>query len=248
MPQIGPSPLESFQIGSQLRGPSALGQFAMSLTQHILQQSQVRQEARIKGEEDIRTQKTLLPMKTAAAKELIQAKSQMQPFKSLSGEGSTKLSLATAGEKAAQNAKALLFPQGGAESFQRGLSSGASNPFIRSIGWPGVDKGQAQRVYSNLKRAYKAQLRLESGAAITDKELDDQAEQYTSNFFADKDAAFENLEALEGMLRSVRTTMDPSGMYSGMVTPSDYREPQESELMLDASGLPAGSTVMEYLD
>ena len=249
MQQIGPSPLEAFQIGSQLRGPSALGQFAMGLTQHILQQSQVRQEARIKGDEDIRTQKTLLPMKTAAAKELIQEKGKVQPFRPLSGEGASKFALAREGAKGAKAARDLIYPEGTVSSYNTSLVNAAKSPIGRYAGWPGkVNKGQAQDLWNKVYQAQWNKLRIESGAAIKDDEITDMAKRFTADFFSDPQAYANQLDTLETFHNVVRRTMDPTGAYEGLVNPSDFQQPQEAGLQLDESGLPVGGTIMEWLD
>ena len=247
--QIGPSPLEAFQIGTQLRGPSALGQVAMALTQRAMQMSQFREEARFKGEEEFKLQERLLPLKTEAARSLIQEKAKAQPFKPLSGEGAAKFTLASVGEKAAETVSSILFPGGTAEAYRGGLASAAANPILRTFGVPGKStKGEAQRVYNNLKRAYKNKLRIESGAAIPEQELEREAEENVANFLSDPEAAFENLNVLKTFLGGVRATMDPSGAYGGLVNPTDFQQPTESGLQLGPDGLPLDAEVLGYLD
>ena len=257
MVQIGPSPLEAFQIGTQLRGPSAMGQMAMGLTQHLMSQMTLRQEARIKGEEEFKLQERLIPLKTEAARSLIQekAKTASKFPKPLSAEGASKFALARAGERATQGARNVLFPGGTAESFRADISQAAKNPLARAWGgWvqglPKVSKKDAQLAYDRIKQAYKSQIRIESGAAIPEPEVEREAQDRTSNLFADPEAAFEKLDTLETLLRGIRTTMDPTGAYSGLITPADY-QPEESEsgLMLDPeTGWPQGGELLEYLD
>ena len=64
MPQLGPSALEAFQIGTSLRGPSALGQFAMALTERLNKMSELRMAGRIEGEEKLRVAKPLAQIET----------------------------------------------------------------------------------------------------------------------------------------------------------------------------------------
>lgn len=66
MPSIGPSPLEAFQIGQQLRGPSALGQFAMAMTKRAIDLNMVREEAKAKAQAEIETAGPIAEAKAAA--------------------------------------------------------------------------------------------------------------------------------------------------------------------------------------
>lgn len=84
IPQIGPSPLEAFQIGQQSRGgPSALGQFAMLMTQRAMQMSAIREEARAKAGAE-----------AEFAPQIAKAKADASPFaalirKSIEGSGAS---------------------------------------------------------------------------------------------------------------------------------------------------------------
>ena len=248
IPQIGPSPLEAFQIGSQLRGPTALGQFAQGLTKHLMSQMELRQQARIKGEEEFKLQERLIPLKTKGAVEVARARSAAQPFKPLSSEGSGRFALARMGAQEARRAEQFLFPGGTPESFQRGLATGATNPIARAWGLGFGKPEDLQGTYHSVYNAYYNKIRIESGAAVPDKEIERQAKISTANFFSAPREAQRQLTILREFHDTVQKTMDPTGAYGGLVNPTDFAQPTEQGLLLDESGLPQGGSVLEWLD
>ena len=190
---------------------------------------QARAEVGLKSQADIQTQQALLPMKEASATRLMQKKAELFPPqpRALSGDTAGRLSLASQGEKFAKRAKGLLFPSGEATSFNRALMGAARNPVGRTF------SGEAQDVEFYVKRAIDAQLRSETGAAVSPGELDRLTAAFMANAFADPTSAFTRLDELEFGLRGVRQSIDPSGQYSQR--PSSPFEPSSSEE--DVSGL-----------
>mgnify|MGYP001602945113 CR=1 FL=1 len=204
-------PFAAFQIGAQLgQGQSTLGHMVRT----IVGQFGAQQEAQRKIQTEVQTQKALIPFRTGAAKELLQEKARLFPPqpKSLSGETAGKLSLASQGTTYASRAKSLLFPTGTPDSFNRGLIARMQSPF--GIGM--VGSGEAQSLEFNLKRAIDAQLRSETGAAVSPGELDRLTKAFIANSFANPVAAFERLEGLESGLGQTSNFIDPTGRYRKM--------------------------------
>src|SRR3990167_5120760 len=164
----------AFEIGRQVAGTSPLAEFAKTLTGRAQELGLIREKAQIESAEKLRMAGPIAGAEAAAKfpyqEKLLQTKAANQPIKSLSGEGSGKLALARVGESSVQAARGLLFPSGTPESFRKDLATWSTNPISRATGWGGPKK-DLQRVYSNLKRAYLAKIRIESGAAIPQSEI-----------------------------------------------------------------------------
>lgn len=148
--QLGPSPLEAFQVGSQLRGPTALGQFAQGLTQRLLSLSEKRQGLRMETDEKIRAAGPIAEAEARAKAKypdpwtkmagdmmeggqgnqgnkdyFVDSFSSAGPtFKSVSGiasESAGRYSMFDEGSRQAPRARKALFPTGRPESLRRDL-------------------------------------------------------------------------------------------------------------------------------
>ena len=76
MAQLGPSPLEAFQIGQNLNGPSAMGTFAMQLTKQIQEMGLVHAKAQAESDVAIAQKKSLGPFDVAQAGKVAKAEAQ----------------------------------------------------------------------------------------------------------------------------------------------------------------------------
>lgn len=205
--------MSGFQAGQQLgEGQSAFGVIVKQLTAR----ANAIMEQQMKSQAELQTQKALIPLKAASAKELLQEKAQLFPPqpKNLSGDTAGRLSLASQGQGQAATAKRLLFPSGTPESFNRGLVARMHSPF--GIGM--IGNQESQSLEFNLKRALDAQLRSETGAAVSPGELDRLTKEFIANAVANPRAAFERITSLESGLRKTSSFIDPTGHYRRGVT------------------------------
>ena len=231
-------PFAAFQIGAQLgQGQSTLGHMVRT----IVGQFGAQQEAQRKIQTEVQTQKALIPFRTGAAKELLQEKARLFPPqpKALAGDTAGRLSLSSQGEKFAQRAKGLLFPSGTPESFDNTLMGLARSRIGRTF------SGKAQEVEFYVKRAIDAQLRSETGAAVSPGELDRLTESFMANAFADPQAAFIRLDELETGLRMTRTSIDPTGQYARLGQQSPFEQSGEDLNSVSDEDILRGAGLME---
>lgn len=253
--QYAINPLQAFQTGASLRGPSALGQMAMTLTQSLMRMQEARQTSRFETEEKIRSagpiaeaeaeakakaQRKYPPALPTGAGDMFLSGASVGPegttttFKTLAGlsaEGGGRFGLVTSGLRQIGQAKRILFPSGGPESMRRDLLGRIQTaPFGGSLG-----SKDAQDLEFLVSRAIEAQLRSESGAAVPEQEVKRATRNFFANVAAHPESALLRFTELERTLQSSQAASDPSGHLAAAVNR------RITAFQLDARGLPEGA-------
>ena len=254
-----------------------MGQMAMGLTQHLMSQMTLRQEARLETEEKIRAAGPIAEAEAAAkakydpwtkmVSSMVERQGQggqgdfyvdtvspsgptLKQVSGLASESAGRYSMFDEGQRQAQRARSTLFPNNDTTQFNRGLITRLQ---FRDWGAT-MGSADAQKLDYMFERLAEAQLRMETGAAAPTPEQIKKQKQVYMNLAADPGALYQRLVDIERSLGTAKTVMDPHGRLQKYVDESygntaESDSIQEQGLLLDPeTGLPQGAEVLEWLD
>lgn len=140
--------------------------------------------------------------------------------KGLPIETGGKLAMVKQAKNDIAEVRQMLFPDGTAESFDRGRAFNSNLPMSRApiLGavipqaMPFNEMGQ--KIYSRLQNAVAAKLRVETGAQANPSEVENILARFGITSASNPKAAFDALQRLEGFMDETINITDPAGRFS----------------------------------
>lgn len=147
--------------------------------------------------------------------------------KGLPIETGGKLAMVRQAKKDIKEVRDMLFPEGTAKSFKRGLAfasnlPGSRAPLLGAVipqALPFHEKGQ--KIYSRLQNAVAAKLRVETGAQANPSEVENILRRFGITSASDPSAAFDALKRLENFMDETINITDPQGRFGSEDTSQD---------------------------
>lgn len=176
----------------------------------------------------------------------LQEQQALESQKGLSIETGGKLAMVSQAKKDIQEVRDMLFPEGTAKSFKRGLAfvsnlPGSRAPLIGAIipqalpyaPWWAKASEQGQKIYSRLQNAVAAKLRVETGAQANPSEVENILRRFGITSASSPQAAWDALQRLEDFMNTTINITNPSGRFG--ISTNNQNQPQ-GQLMVDNQG------------